>query len=155
MLRSLLKQLYYQSKSSQKHLDQVYSGGKGQLDETSLTTAFHLMIRDTENLYVVLDALDECEADTRKDLLNWLAFLSQDKLRRVFTSRKEFDIEASLTEWLRPKSCQSIQCKLVDDDIRATIRGRLAEDRDLRRWQSRPDVREEIEEKLMEKANGM
>lgn len=113
------------------------------------------MMRDSKNLSIVLDALDECDTKTRKDLLTWLAFLSQDKLRLIVTSRQEFDIKASLSEWLRTESILSIQKEPVDDDIRATIRGRLAGDKDLQRWQSRPDIREEIEQKLMEKADGM
>ncbi|SLM37407.1 P-loop containing nucleoside triphosphate hydrolase [Lasallia pustulata] len=48
-----------------------------------------------------------------------------------------------------------IQSSLVDADILTYVRGRLQNDRALKRWREKPQVQEEIETTLKEKANGM
>ena len=49
----------------------------------------------------------------------------------------------------------SIQSKIVDEDIRSFVRGRLESDRKLKGWHQHAEMREEIEKKLVEKSGGM
>ncbi|KAK1069202.1 hypothetical protein LTR74_005009 [Friedmanniomyces endolithicus] len=105
------------------------------------------------NAHVVLDALDECK--TRADLLLQLPRFKCGRVCLLLTSRTEEDIESSLREWVPPSNAVSIRQGPVDVDIREVVRNRIATDPKLRRFKSRPDVCSEIEDKLMEKADGM
>ncbi len=71
------------------------------------------------------------------------------------TSRPEQDIEMEVRQWARRHDIVSIQGDGVADDIRAYIHTRIREDDDLKRWRSHPDVQDEIEAILMDKAAGM
>lgn len=48
-----------------------------------------------------------------------------------------------------------IQSVLVKDDIRAYVKYRLQTDRGLKRWRKEFDVQQEIENMLVDKADGM
>jgi hypothetical protein len=71
------------------------------------------------------------------------------------TSRREKDIEESLDPLVNDQKKVCIQSVLVNDDIRAYIRKRLQNDQRLKRWRNKPEVLQEIEMKLMGKADGM
>ena len=119
----------------------------------SLVATLNSMIAQISDISIILDALDECRS--RTDLLPWLQSLGRKDVRILVTSRKEGDIETSLTKWMPATSVLAIQQSAVDDDIRAVVRCRLAEDENLQRWRSMPEVQEQIETKLMAKADGM
>lgn len=158
MLRSLISQAYYQCKSARKYLDQLYAAyddGRKQPEIKSLIATFCSMMEVSKNARVLLDALDQCDIKLRKDLLDWLVSLPTVKLHLILTSRKEYDIETALVKWIAAGSIVPILTDPVDEDIRTVIRFRLANDEGLQRWQSRKAVCEEIETKLMEKADGM
>jgi hypothetical protein len=127
----------------------------------SLCKVFSQMVDAAKGVFVVLDALDECH--TRKGtpfegLLLWIKSLRLDQtnLHLLVTSRPEHDIEVVLRELAKSEQdIVPIQSELIDDDIRGYVRTRVRDDDGLKRWKSRPDVLEEIETRLMEKANGM
>lgn len=77
------------------------------------------------------------------------------KVHLLITSRQEEDIESAIAKWARAEDIIPIQGSLISNDIRAYIHTRVREDDGLKRWRSRPDVQEEIESELMEKADGM
>lgn len=156
MLRSLVSQLYQQHRPSQQHLHQLYSSckdGKEQPSTQALITTFQSMTGAAKNVVIVLDALDECEA--RRDLLNWLALQKPESARVLLTSRKEGDIDASLSKQIPAAGIVPIQEGIVDEDIRKVVHSRIAEDEDLQRWKGSLEVQKEIETALMEKAAGM
>jgi NACHT domain len=164
MIRSLIRQLYYKRKDTQKQLDSLFSScadGHRQPDADSLCTHLLDMTQQVDEVWIVLDALDECSTrkGTRtKGLLSWMEDLLCSELRNVHllaTSRQEEDIESALSKWARIEDMMPIQSALVTDDIRAYVRTRVKEDDGLRRWRSQPDVQEEIETRLMEKVCGM
>jgi hypothetical protein len=118
------------------------------------------MIQQVDEVWIVLDALDECDTreGNRTKLLLWMEGLLSPKLRNthlLVTSRQEEDIESALSKWAGIEDMMPIQSDLVTDDIRAYVRARVKEDDGLKRWRSSPDVQEEIETRLMEKACGM
>jgi hypothetical protein len=73
LVRSLAAQLYSRCETSRKDLDKLFlfcDGGAKQPTFKSLCTTLLQMIKYTARIYIVIDALDEC--DTRLDLLLWL-----------------------------------------------------------------------------------
>ena len=154
-IRSLLFQVAQHTGDGLQGLHQWYrqcSNGQQQPSEE----AIRLLLRDTFNLvgskYIVLDALDEC-AD-QEELLEFLCGLVDLKLtglRLLATSRRGRDIEVSLEPIANYNI--NIQSAVVDEDIRVYVQSRLSMDPKLKKW---PDnVRNEITNVVMEKANGM
>ena len=156
MLRTLIYELYRQHRVCQNFLDDLYSfsqNGREQPQTKSLIAILNSMIGATSNVSIILDALDECS--TRRQLLPWLQSLDRKDVQVLVTSRQEEDIESSLVEWMPAASVVSIQQTAVDNDIRAVVRSRLMKDKDFERWRSMPEAREQIEEQLMAKTDGM
>ena len=110
----------------------------------------------SEKTSIILDALNECE--DRQELLsfneNSIGWKSQ-KLHVIMTIRKLRDFETFLDAEIEERSRLSIQNKKIDDDIRLYVHGKLQNDRSFKRWRGHPEVRKEIETKLMEKSDGM
>ncbi|THX46709.1 Pfs, NACHT and ankyrin domain protein [Aureobasidium pullulans] len=74
----------------------------------------------------------------------------------VVTSRPEEDITAAFETWMRPEDRILLQQTDIDKDIRAYIRHKIRHDKELRRrWQSDQKVQQDIEDKIMSKADGM
>jgi Cdc6-like AAA superfamily ATPase len=165
VLRSLISQHYNKSKDTQKLFDSLFSScGNGRSQPTceSLCKVFLQMINQAKEIYIVLDALDECR--TRKGsfsegLLAWIQSLLDLKQRNVHllvTSRPEHDIELVLRKLVpSDEDVVPIQGDLIEDDIRSYVHTRVRTGDGLKRWQSQPDVLNEIETQLMKKANGM
>jgi Cdc6-like AAA superfamily ATPase len=156
MVRSLVFQLYHVQQKSRSYLEQLYfscKDGREQPQHGQLLITLHTMLHNSGTTYVVLDALDECR--TRKELHTWLATPEAQALQLFLTSRKEEDIESSISSWLVAESIVPIRQGPVDNDILAFIHSKMAEDKELQRWQYAPDICIEIEKKLMEKAGGM
>jgi hypothetical protein len=89
--------------------------------------------------------------NTLKDMVGWKC----EKLHILVTSRNNTGIERSLQCLEEMQNIIWFQGPLVDKDIRAYIRQRLSNDMNLSKWQKYPDIRQEIEDKLMEGAHGM
>lgn len=100
MARSLVVQLYYQDDESRKPLDNLFSScknGNEQPMTKSLLDVLWQMLHTQTEVYLVLDALDECAS--RKDLLCWIeasAASKHDGTRWIFTSREKRDIDSCL-----------------------------------------------------------
>jgi hypothetical protein len=156
MVRSLIFQLYHIQQRSRSYLEQLYDSckdGQEQPQHSQLLVTLHIMLNNAGTTYVILDALDECR--TRKELQSWLATPEAQGLQLFLTSRKEDDIESSISSWLVAESIVPIRQGPMDNDILVFIRSRMAEDKELQRWQNTPDIYIEIENKLMAKAGGM
>jgi hypothetical protein len=164
VVRSLISQLYYKRKDTQKQLDSLFSScedGRRQPTTESLCTSLLHMIQQADEVWIVLDALDECsnrEGSRTEGFLSWAKDLLSAQLGNVHllvTSRREEDIESAISEWARTEDMITIKSDLVTNDIRAYVRTRVREDNGLKRWRSQPEIQEEIETRLMEKADGM
>lgn len=155
MIRSLVTQLILCQKSSSDVLDSLYSRGRQPTGEELLVT-FHSMMTTYDEVFVVIDALDECEE--RPELLSDIEEVMEWKdihLHILVTSRKEADIEDSLNPLCDDGMSICIHRASVDADIRTYVHDRLLEDRRFRRWRDHTKVQQEIENTLMGKANGM
>ncbi|KAA6412672.1 MAG: hypothetical protein FRX48_03664 [Lasallia pustulata] len=159
MIRSLITQLSRQSKKKLNKLEALFSfcnNGERQPDVEGLLIVLKEVLEGFDETYIVLDALDECS--DRKELLERMGEIQGWKLRQLrmlVTSRWLIDIKESLEPLTEPRGRICIQSSLVDADILTYVRGRLQNDRDLKRWRGMPQVQEEIETTLKEKANGM
>ncbi|KAK2798302.1 hypothetical protein FQN50_008858 [Emmonsiellopsis sp. PD_5] len=158
LVRSLVVQLYSKCKNSRTGLEALEKscGTHQQPALESLFEVFLEMVKSVGKIQIVIDALDECQE--RVALLSWMESFTRSspkELRLLLTSRKEQDIEFGLMFWLDPASVVPIQQDSVNPDIRAYIRDRLQKDRGFARWNAQPSVRDEIETKLMRRADGM
>lgn len=159
LIRSLLSQLSMHCVSVPPVLETLYSscmnGGRKPTFEALLET-LHQMATAFENIFIILDALDECKERSEllagvEELVGW----ENTSLRILATSRREKDIEDSVLSLTKDESRICIQSSLVNADIRAYVHGQIQTNKKLQRWQKEPEVQMEIEDILMKKANGM
>src|SRR5437667_10246899 len=114
------------------------------------------MLQTFHETFIILDALDECKE--RHELLEdieKIAGWKTERLHILATSRRENDIEQRIEPLINDQEQICIQSALVNDDIRAYVHERLQTDWRLRRWQKKPEVQQEIQRTLMDKADGM
>jgi hypothetical protein len=126
--------------------------GQHQPTTEGLVLTLQHMLRDFNQTFIFLDALDECKE--REELLGLIKRIVDWKLEMLHllaTSRRENNIEETLTPLITGQIC--IKSALVDADICIHIRERLQNDPKLRKWPK--NVRMEIEKTLMEGADGM
>jgi len=120
--------------------------------ERDLKIALELVIESFPHVYLVLDALDECnDREELMESLDGLLSKKMDGLHLLTTSRKERDIEDGLYNHQPVKI--SLAEKQVNEDIKIHIRSRLSKDLRLKRLAE--TVKAEIETALLDGANGM
>lgn len=155
MIRSLVTQLIVCQKRTSDVLDSLHSRGRQPTGEELLAT-FNSMMTTFDEVFVIIDALDECEE--RPEVLSDIEEVMKWKnihLHTLVTSRREVDIEESLKPLCDDGTSICIQRASVDADIRTYVHDRLLEDRRFKRWRNHTKFQQEIEDTLMEKANGM
>ena len=158
MLRSLICQLWVQDRENANAVDALYlacgSGGSQPSSKMPRNTLKEL-VQSFVDAFIILDALDECkERDRLMPSIEEMAAWNISSLHMLVTSRKESDIETSLSTILDDEQRICIQSALVEDDIRKYIQSRIRSDYGLRKWR-KPEVQTEIETVLMGKAGGM
>jgi len=161
---SLISQLYHMCKSAREPLDVLFSSLKDrniQPSCESLCKVLQKMVERTEELWIVLDAIDECverKGGPTEGLLLWIRDLmkwDKSNVHYLVTSRPEQDIQAGLNSLVNEKNRISIQSDLVNDDISAYIHAKVREGEGLKRWRGHLNIQKEIEEGLERKAHGM
>ncbi|KAI0479765.1 ankyrin repeat-containing domain protein [Xylaria cf. heliscus] len=168
-LRSLVIQLYFKKHDVRDHLDSLFDScqnGKSQPSLKMLLETFHCMARQAGEIWIVLDALDECPTlikdptgnkHPRKKLLSWLEDLwsSDINIHLLVTSRPEQDIKETFEHCSQWKSFISLQTDLVRNDIRTYIQTRVRDQREWKRSYLCPELQDKIERELIKKADGM
>jgi Cdc6-like AAA superfamily ATPase len=161
---SLISQLYHTCKSAQEPLDSLFSSVKDKNTQAScesLCEVLQKMIERAEEVWIVLDAIDECverKGGPTKGLLLWMRDLVKWERRNVrclVTSRPEQDIRAELNGLVSEENRISMQSNLVSNDILEYIYTKVREGEGMKRWRGYQDVQQEIEEALAKKADGM
>ncbi|KAK2834871.1 hypothetical protein FQN49_006833 [Arthroderma sp. PD_2] len=164
MVRSFISQLYSDNPDTREHLDSLFSScqhGHLQPSCESLCSVLLKMIERIEEVWVVIDALDECstrEGSPTKGLLSWIKDqlnAEQSNIHFLVTSRPEHDIKIGFNDICRNEDIVEIQSSLITDDILGYIRGRVRDGKRMERWRSHPDIQEEIETRVLQQANGM
>jgi hypothetical protein len=164
MLCALISQLYPKNlnNSQEQALESLFSScqdGRRQADTESLREIFFNILDHFKEVWLVLDAIDEC--CTRKGtegLLSWIREALQSNQRNIhllMTSRPEHDIEVGIRKYACNDDIFELQSSLITNDIRAYAHMRVSEDNAFRRWRSNPKVQNEIETQITEKADGM
>ena len=100
VMKSLLKQLVYQRRSLPPKLESAYDERKP-LDMNSIMEMFLESAQQFSNVFVFLDALDECNNREREILMPCLQRLLQSGIRICVTARPE------------------VQCQLTSNQIRS------------------------------------
>uniref|UniRef100_A0A8H7NI02 protein S-acyltransferase n=1 Tax=Bionectria ochroleuca TaxID=29856 RepID=A0A8H7NI02_BIOOC len=160
-IRSLIFQLSSKHRILRSDVDAVYSSfgnGTRQPDAPALDKLLRRMMQKSEEIYIILDALDESERHSgsysSKSLLDWIKDLHDEStnIHILVTSRPEQHITASFNGWAHTDKIIQLQSGLVSDDITAYTKARVSE---MPRWTKRPDIQAEIETTILKKAGGM
>ena len=155
LLRSLVTQLFGQCPEISETMEALFTDcGEGQREPTcsSLIQALRELSRDFEEVYLILDALNECvEIPAVISLIGEIRGWHNLSLRIFTTSRKEFVIEEGF-RFLAPAQVQVPEF-LVDADIKLLVRECLRSDPELSRWSE--TIKAEIEMTLYEGSKGM
>ena len=138
MVRSLIIQLVYKVEDTWKQLDSLFSShenGNRQATRESLCKLFLNMIEHVKEVWIVLDALDECRL-LKEGLLSWMKDpkSEQRNVHLLITSRPEQDIKYEVSKWANDNDIVPIHSDLITNDIRAYIRARVREGNGLKRW---------------------
>jgi hypothetical protein len=127
----------------------------------TLENTLRASIADFENVYLIIDALDECTMvdDERQMLLDSLLRMYQwreDSLHLLLTSRKEMDIDDKLRPLFDSEYAVDMDLEVHKDsvhhDIAIFIGEKLATSQ-MKEW--RAETRELIRSTLIEKADAM
>jgi hypothetical protein len=149
LVRSLIRQISTPYGGLPAPLTKLFHSchdGGSQPTVKSLQATLFLILEAFDDVYIVLDALDECAE--RKDLLKWITEMRKDKLHLLVTSRPEEDIAMHL-RLLDPDHVY-MEPKLVTGDIVRYIDSILdVEDQ----WSN--DTKATIKSTLLERAEGM
>jgi len=159
MLRSLLCQLLQSSVGIPKGVDALFSScenGKRQLPLHMLLEVTRQAMQEFTQVYVILDALDECtQRSELMDMLETVARWQLDNLHLLMTSRKERDIETCLESYVREEDTVCLQRDVVDQDIQRYVQQRLRDKKSLAKWTKDAAISQEVEDALMRGAHGM
>ena len=132
MIRSLVGQLFVHCATVPSSLDGLYSScmsGERQPSLETLLTSLHQMMTMFEEIFIVIDALDECEdrpglVTAIQEICGW----KDANCRMLVMSRREKDIEDALMSSIEEGQALCVQSALVDADIRQYVRCRLRTD---------------------------
>ena len=166
-LRSIITNLCSKRSDTPRELQEAYTDANdGQLSPSTacLMTILNAVIDGFEDIYIFLDALDECpisgqaQERERDDLLKAIGEIcswQKDSLHLFVTSRKEKDIEESFEELsIAQDNFQaiSVEGSHVEEDINKYIQQKL-NSRQFKSW--KPDLKHEVGKKLGSQAEGM
>lgn len=162
-LRSLIAGIYRNRRDSPPAVQAEYERsnfGQHLASVESLLQMLREVAAGLDNVYIVLDALDECPKldDSRSNLLSYIREIVGCEIAQLHiltTSRRETDISESFDparyELGRFQSI-SIQGVHVESDIKRYLENRLQETA-FRTW--KPQLKRDVETKLATQADGM
>jgi hypothetical protein len=156
ILGSLVKQLALQSELAFNDLEEFYDSHVGMQQDTirrrepeELCRLITTMAAHFESCMLIIDGLDEISKD-RSVITDLLQGLNNGVIKTLFSSRPEVDIKCHLNDYVQISiAAQSSDLKLyVASEIERRSRTQKLRIQD-------PDIKEEIMERLVEKAEGM
>lgn len=157
MLRSLICQLAQDFHKIPEGLHKAFSeyGKKRKsLSQKGLLELLRQVIKEFPQVYVVLDALDECAKwvellKVLEDIFDW----ELQHMHTLMTSRREKEIEDVLEEAKGPRNHICIMNDAVDEDIKLYVSHELSSRKSLRKRSNA--TKTEIERALTKGAHGM
>ena len=164
IVRSLARQLALLQDDCQKLLDALYSScgnGSRQPSCDELCKLFLAMLKNTNEIWIVIDALDESTSRTgssSESVLAWLKEIFCNKetiIHMLATSRPERDITSAMDNMEVFVQHIAIQAENIQPDICSYVGFRLQEDPELQRWRAWKEMQSEIETSVLREADGM
>jgi hypothetical protein len=155
LIRSLISQFAAPYEGIPATLAKLYQSchnGRSQPSVESLQSLLFTIIEAFDDVYIVLDALDECTE--RKDLLKWIKQMTswkRSKLHLLTTSRPEEDIAKNLR--LLDSDYVDIKQDLITRDVKRYIDCIIDGEDAFDRWNN--EIKANIKSKLLESAGGM
>jgi hypothetical protein len=154
-VRSLITQLSSQSEQIPLPLQKLYvscqNGTKPADEEASITTLRELVLT-FHNVFIVFDALDESsDCEEILQLIHTIQDWDLARLHFLATSRQLANIEESLSNLVTDQIC--LQDSKINEDIIIYLAETLQNDKTFTKWP--PDIRSQIENKLLEGEDGM
>lgn len=162
-VRTFVHHLACRSEVNQQLLQAMWrSHGDGYQRPTleTLCALMNTMVQHYEEIWIMIDALDECTTLSESGgggLLSWLETFvkSHPHVHMLVTSRPEPEIKASIQRWVPDYATISIESAVIAQDINSFVTAEVQHNFGLQRWRSLPHVQEEIEHSLSTRANGM
>ena len=155
LVRSLVSQLFTRSPKSSRTIETLFMEcGEGQREPTSrsLVQALRDLSQQFQEVFLILDALDECvEVPAVISLLEEIRDWHDKRPHILVTSRKEAVIDRGLRGLVTDQI--HVQNDLVDADIRLLVRECLRDDPELSRWSG--NIKDEVQSTLCEGSKGM
>ena len=158
LLRSLTLQFCSQHQSLWDKLYALYCSkrnGDFRPSDDELAYIVQDVTQYFQKVYLVLDALDECEQ--LPDLFKWFRGFHQTRKGSCLilcTSRDKQDIRTSMEAVSVPAGRLSIEKDVLNPDIELYVHSRLFERDDFRRWRDN-DILPKVEREVMRKVDGM
>ena len=84
-----------------------------------------------------------------------MAELTSTKIHLLVTSREQSDISSVLCRNNLIDQIIAVQTDIIDKDIHAYIEHRLRTENEFRRWKTRNDIQQKIQESLVSMSDGM
>jgi hypothetical protein len=159
MLKSIVLQLAQSLDNVPSNLNELYflhEHGRQQPSIDKTLEAIYQTIQTCAQVYIVLDALDECSQPV--ELFQILGTMRQWHLHNshvIVTRRRERDIESDLQKVGGHRNTVCFESEVVDGYIRQHVRQRLSNDKLLKKWGSDPILRDEIETAMIQGSQGM
>ncbi|KAF9638979.1 nacht and ankyrin domain protein [Lasiodiplodia theobromae] len=120
------------------------------------------MLKLGQEVWVVIDALDECstrkDSDNTQGLIAWIKTMvssNLDNLHFLVTSREEDDIRSGFKDLSDEGEFISIEGKGLEMDIKAYVEAKITHSDELKRWRKMPEVQQNIKTKVLKKASGI
>jgi hypothetical protein len=119
-----------------------YENGQQRPSVHALLEVLRQTAQGFTQVYVVLDALDECRQRLElMDVLETVDGWQLDNLHLLMTSRKEWDIKRSLEGYIDEEDAVCLQRDVVDLDIQRYVQQRLGDDKGLAKWNKDAAIR--------------
>lgn len=150
LLGSLLMQLLQQGTIISTAVCDLYAKHYQRNTRPSLAEISDLLVSESQNLskvYIVVDALDECSAETNTKDKVLAAIQRVPNLHLLVTSRPHVDISQNI-------NAVSLPIRADNYDIHAFIQNKLQENGNLKRY-VKEDFKEELVSKVIKKSDGM
>lgn len=159
MLRSLLYQLSSKHSEVRQTLQALYDDcDKGARDPTArqLSEQFVKTLDQVAEVTIIVDTLDEC--DSPDNIVSWLEDLlhgDRNNLHLLVTSRKQGALDKAIDKWHKRDQLHAVQNHEINKDIANYIHARLFGSKEFGKWSSQEGLRELVEKKVLQRANGM
>ncbi|KIJ14091.1 hypothetical protein PAXINDRAFT_100315 [Paxillus involutus ATCC 200175] len=151
LLRSILGQLCFNRADVPDAMKRLYGVDSDEHPEPTLaqlSTTLGEVVKGFDDVYILIDALDECESQGK--LLDWMTSLQSTTpgLHLLATSRPERIIEERMSK--SSHICISLNSELLDDDIKTYVDERVEASDDLKLLMT-----EEMKKRLRVRGDGM